>query len=177
MVPPLASPLAWADCSSDLQQSVAGEGVCAQRQSPAAHPPGPPLPPRPRPPAVCAALQISPTHLRGTLGSINQLCICLGILAALLVNVALPAAAWRTMFALSALPAALLGVGAWPPVACWRAPQGSVLLLLPRQTRAAADPARACNLRSSQRHKMLPHRCLCFTRPLPPGRCRHAVLP
>ena len=62
-------------------------------------------------------LQISPTHLRGTLGSINQLCICLGILAALLVNVALPAAAWRTMFALSALPGALLGVGEWAAAA------------------------------------------------------------
>lgn len=33
-----------------------------------------------------AALQISPTHLRGTLGSINQLMICVGILAALLVR-------------------------------------------------------------------------------------------
>lgn len=30
--------------------------------------------------------QISPTHLRGTLGSINQLMICVGILAALLVR-------------------------------------------------------------------------------------------
>lgn len=55
--------------------------------------------------------EISPTHLRGTLGSINQLMICVGILAALLVNVAMPAAAWRTMFALAAAPAALLGLG------------------------------------------------------------------
>jgi MFS family permease len=56
-------------------------------------------------------VQISPTALRGTLGSINQLMICVGILAALLVNVALPAAQWRLMFGLSAIPAALLGVG------------------------------------------------------------------
>lgn len=56
-------------------------------------------------------LQTSPTALRGTLGSINQLMICVGILAALLVNVALPATAWRSMFALAAAPAALLGLG------------------------------------------------------------------
>lgn len=59
----------------------------------------------------CPVVQISPTALRGTLGSINQLMICVGILAALLVNVALPAAQWRLMFGLSAIPAALLGVG------------------------------------------------------------------
>jgi hypothetical protein len=76
-------------------------------------------------------LQISPTHLRGTLGSINQLCICLGILAALLVNVALPAAAWRTMFALSALPGALLGVGEWAAAAMLAA---GAVLLLPRRS-------------------------------------------
>jgi hypothetical protein len=63
------------------------------------------LTPRPSPP------QIAPTRLRGALGSVNQLLICVGILAALLVNVALPAAAWRAMFALSAAPAALLGAG------------------------------------------------------------------
>ncbi|PSC75514.1 Plastidic glucose transporter 4 [Micractinium conductrix] len=55
--------------------------------------------------------EISPTHARGTLGSINQLMICVGILAALLVNVALPATAWRSMFAIAAAPAALLGLG------------------------------------------------------------------
>lgn len=55
--------------------------------------------------------EIAPTALRGALGSVNQLLICIGILAALLVNVALPATAWRTMFALAALPAALMGIG------------------------------------------------------------------
>ena len=87
-----------------------------------------------RPSACCLRrrrLQISPTHLRGTLGSINQLCICLGILAALLVNVALPAAAWRTMFALSALPGALLGVGEWAAAAMLAA---GAVLLLPRRS-------------------------------------------
>ena len=39
--------------------------------------------------------------------------ICVGILAALLVNVALPATAWRSMFAIAAAPAALLGLGGW----------------------------------------------------------------
>jgi predicted MFS family arabinose efflux permease len=37
--------------------------------------------------------------------------ICLGILGALLVNVALPVTDWRTMFNLAAIPAALLLLG------------------------------------------------------------------
>ncbi|KAG2436948.1 hypothetical protein HXX76_006464 [Chlamydomonas incerta] len=55
--------------------------------------------------------EVAPTRIRGTLGALNQLCICLGILGALLVNVVVPAAAWRTMFQAAALPAALLGLG------------------------------------------------------------------
>lgn len=55
--------------------------------------------------------EIAPTSLRGTLGSINQLLICVGILAALVVNVAVPAEAWRFMFALSAAPAVVLAGG------------------------------------------------------------------
>lgn len=55
--------------------------------------------------------QIAPTEVRGALGSVNQLVICLGILGALLVNVVLPSTAWRTMFYLSAIPAVLLGLG------------------------------------------------------------------
>lgn len=67
--------------------------------------------PAPSPCLPAALLQVSPTQLRGTLGSINQLLICIGILAALLVNVALPAASWRSMFWLAALPAVALGLG------------------------------------------------------------------
>ncbi len=63
-------------------------------------------------------MQISPTHLRGTLGSINQLLICVGILAALVVNVVLPATSWRSMFWLAAAPAALLGLGERGLLAC-----------------------------------------------------------
>lgn len=60
----------------------------------------------------CAGvLQVAPTSMRGTLGSLNQLMICLGILAALVVNVALPVTSWRTMFMLAAVPAALLFLG------------------------------------------------------------------
>lgn len=40
----------------------------------------------------------------------------MGILAALLVNVVVPAAQWRSMFALAALPAALLGLGELAPL-------------------------------------------------------------
>ena len=57
-------------------------------------------------------MQIAPSHVRGTLGSINQLVICIGIVSALIVNVVLPATSWRTMFYLAGLPAILLGLGA-----------------------------------------------------------------
>ncbi|EFJ48518.1 hypothetical protein VOLCADRAFT_104700 [Volvox carteri f. nagariensis] len=55
--------------------------------------------------------EVAPTRIRGTLGTLNQLTICLGILGALLVNVVLPAAQWRAMFTAAALPAVLLGLG------------------------------------------------------------------
>ena len=55
--------------------------------------------------------EISPTHLRGTLGSVNQLMICIGILVALMVNVLIPATSWRTMMILAAVPAVILGLG------------------------------------------------------------------
>lgn len=64
---------------------------------------------------ICKAdvmlLQVAPTHLRGTLGSVNQLVICFGILGALVCNIALPATQWRTIFALTAIPAVLLFLG------------------------------------------------------------------
>ncbi len=54
---------------------------------------------------------MSPTSIRGALGSLNQLLICVGILAALIVNVVYPPTAWRTLFMWAAVPAALLGLG------------------------------------------------------------------
>jgi len=73
-------------------------------------------------------MQIAPTHLRGTLGSVNQLLICVGILGALLVNVAIPATAWRSMFVISAVPAALLGLGmlACPESPVWLSLSGTM---------------------------------------------------
>ena len=56
-------------------------------------------------------MQIAPSRVRGALGSINQLVICIGIVSALTVNVVLPATSWRTMFYLASLPALLLGLG------------------------------------------------------------------
>ncbi|CAK7344309.1 unnamed protein product [Dovyalis caffra] len=57
--------------------------------------------------------EISPTEIRGALGSVNQLFICIGILLALVAG--LPLAGnpiwWRTMFGLSAVPAVLLALG------------------------------------------------------------------
>ena len=59
-------------------------------------------------------MQLSPAHVRGALGSVSQLVVCIGILAALLVNVALPATSWRSMFALATIPAAVIALGAQP---------------------------------------------------------------
>ena len=56
--------------------------------------------------------EVAPTALRGALGGANQVMIGAGILAALLANVALGPAMWRWTFALAALPAALLLLGA-----------------------------------------------------------------
>ncbi|KAK8541785.1 hypothetical protein V6N13_137624 [Hibiscus sabdariffa] len=57
--------------------------------------------------------EISPTEIRGALGSINQLFICIGILAALVAG--LPLAGnpqwWRTMFGIAAVPSILLALG------------------------------------------------------------------
>ncbi|KDO59058.1 hypothetical protein CISIN_1g0091082mg [Citrus sinensis] len=57
--------------------------------------------------------EISPTEIRGALGSVNQLFICVGILAALVAG--LPLAGnplwWRTMFGLAAIPSILLALG------------------------------------------------------------------
>lgn len=58
-------------------------------------------------------VQIAPTKVRGSLGSINQLVICIGIVAALVVNVVIPATSWRTMFYLASIPPILLAVGGW----------------------------------------------------------------
>jgi len=57
--------------------------------------------------------EISPTEIRGTLGSISQLFICIGILAALVAG--LPLAGnplwWRTMFGIAIIPSVLLALG------------------------------------------------------------------
>lgn len=56
--------------------------------------------------------EISPTDLRGSLSSVFQLAITLGILLAYLVNFALSGAeAWRWMLGLAAVPAVVLFVG------------------------------------------------------------------
>uniref|UniRef100_A0A0E0FFU0 Major facilitator superfamily (MFS) profile domain-containing protein n=1 Tax=Oryza nivara TaxID=4536 RepID=A0A0E0FFU0_ORYNI len=58
-------------------------------------------------------LQISPTEIRGALGSVNQLFICIGILAALVAGLPLAGnpAWWRTMFGISIVPSILLALG------------------------------------------------------------------
>ncbi|VAH71615.1 unnamed protein product [Triticum turgidum subsp. durum] len=57
--------------------------------------------------------EISPTEIRGALGTINQLFICIGILAALVAGLPLAQnpAWWRTMFGISIVPSILLALG------------------------------------------------------------------
>ncbi|XP_020581164.1 plastidic glucose transporter 4 [Phalaenopsis equestris] len=57
--------------------------------------------------------EISPTEIRGALGSINQLFICIGILAALVVGLPLSGNPlwWRSMFGIAIIPSILLALG------------------------------------------------------------------
>ncbi|CAI5520453.1 unnamed protein product [Closterium sp. Naga37s-1] len=62
--------------------------------------------------------EIAPASVRGRLGSLNQLAICVGILAALLAGLPLAAnpAWWRQMFWIGVAPAAALAAGMlWAP--------------------------------------------------------------
>lgn len=75
--------------------------------------------------------EISPTEIRGALGSVNQLFICIGILVALVAG--LPLAGnplwWRTMFGIAAVPSILLAIGmAFSPESPrWLFQQGKLL--------------------------------------------------
>lgn len=56
--------------------------------------------------------EVAPTRIRGTLASLNQLMITVGILAAYIVNALLAGAgAWRWMLGLAVIPSLLLFVG------------------------------------------------------------------
>ncbi|KAL8476636.1 hypothetical protein ACS0TY_029071 [Phlomoides rotata] len=72
--------------------------------------------------------EISPAEKRGVFGSINQLCICIGLLAALVAG--LPLAQnplwWRTMFGIAVIPSIFLALGmAFSPESpCWLYQQG-----------------------------------------------------
>ncbi|KAL4362053.1 hypothetical protein GQ457_04G023330 [Hibiscus cannabinus] len=57
--------------------------------------------------------EISPTEIRGALGSVNQLFICIGILAALVAGLPLSGNPgwWRPMFGLAVVPSILLALG------------------------------------------------------------------
>jgi len=80
--------------------------------------------------------EVAPTKIRGTLGTVNQLMICIGILVALLVNVAMPVTAWRTMFLLAVAPALILGFG------MLGAPESPRWLLTNKQVASAEATAR-----------------------------------
>eukprot|EP00245_Coleochaete_scutata_P007502 TRINITY_DN22930_c0_g1_i1.p1 TRINITY_DN22930_c0_g1~~TRINITY_DN22930_c0_g1_i1.p1 ORF type:complete len:566 (-),score=98.83 TRINITY_DN22930_c0_g1_i1:158-1855(-) len=74
--------------------------------------------------------EVAPTEIRGALGSVNQLTICIGILAALTAG--LPLASypgwWRIMFWLSIIPALLLlcGMSYMPDSPRWLFKEGRV---------------------------------------------------
>lgn len=75
--------------------------------------------------------EISPTEIRGALGSVNQLFICVGILLALVAG--LPLAGnplwWRDMFTIATVPAVLMALGMVfsPESPRWLFKQGKVV--------------------------------------------------
>jgi len=75
--------------------------------------------------------EISPTDIRGALGSVNQLFICVGILLALVAG--LPLAAnplwWRSMFTIATVPAVLMALGMLfsPESPRWLFKQGKIV--------------------------------------------------
>lgn len=73
--------------------------------------------------------EVAPVHVRGSLVSLNQLAITIGIVAAYLVDFALSGVhGWRWMFALAAIPAAILGIAmfALPDSPRWLLSRGMV---------------------------------------------------
>jgi SP family galactose:H+ symporter-like MFS transporter len=78
--------------------------------------------------------EVSPAKIRGSLVSVNQLAVTVGIVVAYLVDYALSAIqGWRYMFGLAAIPSAIL------VIAMWRLPASPRWLL----SRGMADKARA----------------------------------
>lgn len=75
--------------------------------------------------------EIAPTEIRGALGSVNQLFICIGILAALVAGLPLSGNPiwWRSMFGISIIPAILLALGMAisPESPRWLVQQGKFL--------------------------------------------------
>jgi SP family galactose:H+ symporter-like MFS transporter len=73
--------------------------------------------------------EMSPPDIRGSLVSLNQLAVTIGIVISYLVDYALSnAGAWRWMFGLAAIPATILGIGMifLPNSARWLVSQGQV---------------------------------------------------
>ena len=73
--------------------------------------------------------EVAPANIRGSLVSLNQLAITVGIVVSYLVDYALSGiSGWRWMFGLAAIPATILGVGMFflPDSARWLVSQGSV---------------------------------------------------
>jgi SP family galactose:H+ symporter-like MFS transporter len=97
--------------------------------------------------SFCAPLYISevaPTGVRGSLVSLNQLAVTVGIVASYLVDYALSASGdWRWMFGLAAIPATILGTGMLflPDSARWLISRGLVdrARAVLERTRAATD--------------------------------------
>eukprot|EP01026_Neomeris_dumetosa_P069667 TRINITY_DN6898_c0_g1_i3.p2 TRINITY_DN6898_c0_g1~~TRINITY_DN6898_c0_g1_i3.p2 ORF type:complete len:325 (+),score=36.70 TRINITY_DN6898_c0_g1_i3:119-1093(+) len=54
---------------------------------------------------------MSPIHVRGMMGSFNQIGICVGLLAAFILNAVMPGQYWRRFFWLGVVLAMMMGVG------------------------------------------------------------------
>jgi SP family galactose:H+ symporter-like MFS transporter len=71
--------------------------------------------------------EVAPANIRGSLVSLNQLAITVGIVVSYLVDYALSSiSGWRWMFGLAAIPATILGIGMFflPDSARWLVSQG-----------------------------------------------------
>eukprot|EP01026_Neomeris_dumetosa_P069670 TRINITY_DN6898_c0_g1_i7.p1 TRINITY_DN6898_c0_g1~~TRINITY_DN6898_c0_g1_i7.p1 ORF type:complete len:413 (+),score=25.02 TRINITY_DN6898_c0_g1_i7:43-1239(+) len=55
--------------------------------------------------------EMSPIHVRGMMGSFNQIGICVGLLAAFILNAVMPGQYWRRFFWLGVVLAMMMGVG------------------------------------------------------------------
>jgi MFS family permease len=105
--------------------------------------------------------QIAPAKYRGTMGALNQLAGCSGILVALLLSLPLRSSPgwWRTMFWIACVPAAMLagGMAVAAESPRWLYKRGRYVVSLPsfQLERAFGSESLSPNFRSPCSHGLL----------------------